>query len=138
MKQFLAWMGALIVVMSGLARADGTARDTGADATHGEHERDAGIACQLSPGGYSNRLTEIEELFASNEETRELEDGYAFRFPGDAETAGKLLALINAERQCCRFFKFELSFEPQEGPVWLRVRGSEDAKALLRTLMQSD
>ena len=50
--------------------------------------------------------------------------------------AGRLLDLINSERQCCQFFRFELSFEPQQGPVWFRVRGSEQVKAFLEAMMQ--
>ncbi len=95
------------------------------------------IACQLSPGGFTLRKGEIEDLFAGHLETRELEDGYAFRFPGDGEWAGRLVDFISSERQCCEFFKFELVFEPHQGPIWLRVRGSQEVKAFLEALMSA-
>ena len=58
----------------------------------------------------------------------ELEDGYVFEFPGSAEWAEKLVDFVNFERVCCPFFAFDLAFEPDEGPIQLRVRGSEGVK----------
>ncbi len=46
--------------------------------------------------------------------------------------------LIHAERQCCSFLTFELLFEPDHGPIWLRVRGSEEVKSFLRGLMSQE
>ena len=94
------------------------------------------IACALAPDDHSQRSAEIEALFAGKTEVRELPDGYAFRFPGEGDWAGRLLRLIEAERQCCPFFEFELSFEPDQGPVWFHVRGSDEAKAFLATLVR--
>ena len=119
MIRFLAWMVVVSMPLAGLALAD--------EPLHG---------CTLFPGPYSDRMSEIEKLLAGNAETRELEDGYEFRFPGDSEWASKLLKLINAERQCCQFLKFELSFEPEQGPIWLRVRGSARVKAFLESMME--
>ena len=65
-----------------------------------------------------------------------MDDGYAFRFPDDGDRAHRLLDLIQAERQCCRFFTFELAFEPDGGPIWLRVRGSREIKTFLETMMR--
>jgi hypothetical protein len=74
-------------------------------------------------------------LMEGRQETRELPDGYAVRFPGDDAWAARLLAFITAERACCRFFTFELSFEPGPGPLWLRLRGPEGAKAIAASLL---
>jgi hypothetical protein len=32
---------------------------------------------------------------------------------------------------CCPFFTFELTFEPDSGPIWLRVRGQEGVKEFI-------
>jgi hypothetical protein len=93
------------------------------------------VARLLSPHALEDRLAEIEQLLAGSDETRELDDGYEFRFPGDEVWAGRLLDLIQAERQCCQFLRFELSFEPQRGPIRFRVRGSEEIKAFLGAMM---
>jgi hypothetical protein len=58
----------------------------------------------------------------------ELEDGYAFVFPGNTEWAARLVELVNAERTCCPFFAFELVFEPDLELVLLKIRGPEGVK----------
>jgi len=57
-------------------------------------------------------------------ETRELIDGYAFRF-----TAGdypEVAAYVANERLCCPFLAFEIDVGAERGPVWLRITGAED------------
>lgn len=80
-------------------------------------------------------MKEIQDLFVGNQDTRELEDGYEFSFPGEGDWGTRLLALIESERQCCPFFKFELSFEPNRESIKFRVRGSKEVKSVLETLM---
>lgn len=96
----------------------------------------APLACALSPDAYSSRMTEIETLFGQSTETRELADGYAFRFPGDGDHATLLMDFIKQERHCCSFFRFELVFEPEHGPIWLHLRGSDEIKAFLAGVLQ--
>ena len=62
-------------------------------------------------------------------ETRELPDGYAFRFP--AERFSEVVAFIGNERLCCPFFTFQLEITPAGGPIWLRITGPEGVKAIL-------
>lgn len=95
-------------------------------------------SCSLSATEYSDRMTEIELIFTRQQEVQELEDGYEFQFPGDdAELASRLTTFIVAERQCCSFFRFELIFASEHGPIWLSVRGSGDAKALVASLLET-
>jgi hypothetical protein len=42
-----------------------------------------------------------------------------------------MLAFIAVEKECCPFFTFELALEPNDGPVWLRLRGSAEIKAFV-------
>jgi hypothetical protein len=85
----------------------------------GREQRGAAIAADIA-GGYDT--------------VRELPDGYALRF-SDPAAPEKLFAFINAERRYCPFFTFELAFEPDNGPVWLRLRGAEGVKAFVRDSM---
>jgi hypothetical protein len=90
------------------------------------------IACTLSDPERARRTAELEtETFAAVLEIRELPNGYAFRFPADAEWLSRLAAFVAEERHCCPFFTFELVFEPAEGPIWLRLRGREGVKAFI-------
>ena len=93
------------------------------------------IACQLSPGDSATRGAEIDRLFAESTESKELEDGYAFQFPGDGEWSKRLVAFVEGERQCCQFLTFELAFEPNRGPIWLRVRGSTEIKGFIGAMI---
>lgn len=70
------------------------------------------------------------KVFEGYTAVRELEDGYALRYPG-FEWAEDLLAFVAGERQCCPFFMFEIAVHPDDGPVWLRLRGSERVKSFL-------
>jgi hypothetical protein len=91
------------------------------------------IACMLSEAEQAIREEELaKEIFSNCQEVAELVDGYAFRFPGDREWATKLLEFIAFERKCCQFFTFELAFEPQEGPIWLRLTGPEGVKSFVQ------
>ena len=67
----------------------------------------------------------------------ELEDGYEFRFPGSEEWATRLTEFIVFERECCPFLAFELVFEPEGGPIRLRVRGPEGVKEIVAGIVAS-
>src|SRR5690348_6481687 len=99
------------------------------ESTHNTQETP--IACNLSGAELATRGDEVKNLFEETEQVMELEDGYAFRFPCSDEYATRLLEFTLAERRCCPFFTFELAFEPNEGQVWLRLRGSADIKAFV-------
>jgi hypothetical protein len=90
------------------------------------------IACDLSEGSRRLRREELSrELFGGCEDVRELEDGYEFVFPGGAEWISELARFVAAERECCRFFAFELLFEPNQGPISLKMRGPAETKQFL-------
>lgn len=92
------------------------------------------IACTLSPSELSQRALSVRATLAAAEERTELAGGYAFRYPGTREWIAQLSAMIAAERECCRFFRFSLTFEPDLGPVWLHVDGAEGVKDFVRDL----
>lgn len=91
------------------------------------------IACVLPEelrGPHREKLS--RELFDGYELVRELEDGYEFVFRGESERTAAIARLVATERECCRFFTFELLFAPDLGPITLRLRGPEGTKAFLR------
>lgn len=98
----------------------------------GEVERERSgppIACSLTGPEGAERRRKLAETFSGRvRRVDELEDGYAFEFPGSAGWAEKLVEFVNLERICCPFFAFELVFEPGGGPIRLRVRGPEGTK----------
>jgi hypothetical protein len=62
-------------------------------------------------------------------ETRELADGFAFRF--DGEQYPLLAAFITDERKCCPFLSFRLEVAPEQGPIWLQLTAPSDVKPFL-------
>jgi len=98
---------------------------------------EASVGCSLCGSQLSDRMQVVADVFAGSEEYRELSDGYEFRFPGTTEWAMRLTEFIASERNCCTFFKFELVFEPSQGPVWLRLRGGENVKEFIRTRLNA-
>ncbi len=101
--------------------------------THTQREEETiPLACLLTGEDLAARDEAVRPLIASYQKLHELEDGYAFQFPGESEWIQKIISFIDEERKCCPFFTFELQFEPNMGPIWLRLRGSEEIKALLR------
>lgn len=90
------------------------------------------LACNLLGPELAARKEAItRELFAHADRQAELEDGFAYRFPAAEPWATKALEFVNAEKQCCPFLTFEFVFEPHDGPLWLRLRGSAAIKQFL-------
>lgn len=90
------------------------------------------LACLLTGKDRAARGEVVQPLLASHQQMQELEDGYAFQFPGESEWIQRVVTFVAEERACCPFFTFELHYEPNLGPIWLRLRGSAEIKALLR------
>lgn len=92
------------------------------------------FACDLtalSEGRRSAHQALALRLFGTLvQETRELPDGFAYRF--DGEHYALVADFIAGERLCCPFFAFTLDVTPQHGPVWLRLTAAGDVKPFLQ------
>ena len=93
---------------------------------------DLPVACSLSAAELRERGEENLALFSQARRIRELADGYAFAFAGADAEAEQLLRFVLAERACCPFWSFELTFASPHQEVWVSVRGNEEAKAVVR------
>ena len=92
-------------------------------------------ACSLSFDELGQRADLFSGLTREADSVEELDDGLALTFPSSDEVATRLLDLVLAERRCCPFFRFELVFEPEQGPVRLHLKGPAGTKALVRLLL---
>jgi hypothetical protein len=84
------------------------------------HERDASLLARFKSGVIA---------------AEELADGYSFCLAGDGKWLAIVAELIIAERECCRFLKFELLADPQMGPLTVRITGPDGTKAFLKTAL---
>ena len=97
---------------------------------------DMSIACCLTSAELREREATLLAQFRSAViGTEELQDGYAFRVPGDGKWIGLIAELIVAERECCPFLTFEVAALPNMGPVIVRVIGPAGTKEFLRTVL---
>jgi hypothetical protein len=94
------------------------------------------VACLLSDQELRKReaalLSEFKSFVISAEE---LENGYAFRLPGDRKSLAVVNELILAERECCPFLTFEFRAEPQMGPLVLRMSGPPGTREFLKSVL---
>jgi hypothetical protein len=89
------------------------------------------IACELiaiNEDELKHHKMNSEELFTSIEQWQELSDGYSFRIPTETKMIERAASFMSRERLCCPFFHFALEVTPGNGPVWLKLTGSEDVK----------
>lgn len=94
------------------------------------------IVCRLSDPEFRRREATLLAQFKSIViATEELADGYVFRFFGDKREMFLVCELILAERECCPFLKFELTAQPNMGPMSVRVTGPAGTKDFLKTTL---
>ncbi|MBC7892972.1 MAG: hypothetical protein H7Y12_12215 [Sphingobacteriaceae bacterium] len=66
--------------------------------------------------------------------TNELTDGYELVFESKDGLAGQLAEFVQFERECCPWLALSLTFEPQNGPVRLRLGNSPETKDVVKTM----
>jgi hypothetical protein len=96
------------------------------------------IACNwnaIPPENRDKHMIVGKHVFASVQEVKDLPDGYAFRLLPDSTMLINLAEYISNDRLCCRFVRFSVDVEPDEGPFWLRLTGGEGVKAYIQTTM---
>ena len=74
-----------------------------------------------------------KELHNAVKDIRELDNGYAFQFSGEAKTISMVAEWISLERLCCPFFTFQLEVASESRPMWLRMTGRDGVKEFMRT-----
>ena len=72
------------------------------------------------------------KLATARTETKELSDGYAFRLKSEVVALSEVAEWISWERKCCPFFAFEITLERDNGPLWLKLRGTDGVKVFIR------
>lgn len=99
---------------------------------------DLPIACALTPETVATRKAALLPGLAHRAELREeTTDGYRLRFAASTDTLQAILTTVDAERQCCRFLRFDLALEPDNGPMWLTMSGPSGTRAFLSALLDA-
>jgi len=58
-------------------------------------------------------------------------DGYRLEFEATDELLHAIASVIAAERHCCRFLRFQVTVEPDDGPIRLDITGPAGTTQLL-------
>ena len=62
-------------------------------------------------------------ILAEAESVQRLQDGYCWQFRHARDLLARLGEIIDGERQCCRFLKFAIEADQDDGRVTMTVAG---------------
>ena len=94
------------------------------------------IACTLNPATLKTRREGLlRSLVRQAEHREERTDGYRLRFAPSKETLTLIAGVISAERLCCRFLRFTLTVDPDEGPLYLNLTGPAGTREFVAALL---
>ena len=96
------------------------------------------VVCTLGPAALKARREGLlADLVRRADAHEELPDGHRLRFAASGDTLGLIVRAIDAERRCCRFLRFRVTVEPDEGPILLELTGPEGTRDFLSALTAS-
>ena len=99
---------------------------------------DSPIVCTLGPAALAARRENLlAELRRRAEHHQELENGLRLWFPAEEGILALIARAVDLERQCCRFLRFEITVEPEAGPIRLDLIGPPGTMEFLSTLLDS-
>jgi hypothetical protein len=85
---------------------------------------DLPVVCSLTPEALrARRLGLLSELLELAEDRETATEGMRLRFPPAAVTLSAIARAVEAERNCCRFLRFSITVEPDNGPIVLELTG---------------
>ena len=93
------------------------------------------IACSLDANQLRTRDDLLPGLLRVAKSVEDLETGYRLQFDASHDTLYSITHVIDAERQCCRFLRFELTVEAGGGPISLTVTGPAGTREFLADLL---
>jgi hypothetical protein len=95
------------------------------------------IVCTLSPEALQARREGLlADLLRRAEGQEELPDGLRIRFTPAPDTLAAIARVIDAERHCCRFLRFDITVEPDGGPIVLQLSGPPGTREFVAALVE--
>jgi hypothetical protein len=100
--------------------------------------RDLPIVCRLQPAELNARANQLlPGVVAAAKVRYAIENGFRFEFQPDSEVLASIVRMIDAERQCCQFLRFQLTIEAAGGPVVLDVTGPPGSREFHDAMIES-
>jgi hypothetical protein len=98
---------------------------------------DLPVACTLGPAALSARRQGLfSELLRRAATHEELPDGHRLSFVPAEDTLALILKTVEAERQCCRFLRFQITVESDGGPVSVELTGPAGTREFVAALLE--
>jgi hypothetical protein len=92
------------------------------------------VACSLETPALARRQTELRAgLLSEAESVERLADGYRWQFAHAPDLFQRLGSIVDDERQCCRFLRFQVTGDMDRGTVTLDVTGPAGTADFLET-----
>lgn len=99
---------------------------------------DLPIVCTLTPDALrARRGGLLAELLRRSTGRELLPEGLRFRFASSAHSLASIARVVEAERHCCRFLRFTITVEPDEGPLPLDLTGLQGTREFVAALIET-
>ena len=96
------------------------------------------VACTLDPAALKARREGLlSDLLRRADEHEDTPAGYRLRFAAAEDILALLARAVEAERHCCRFLRFQITVEPDGGPIWLELTGPPGTREFVSALLES-
>lgn len=94
------------------------------------------IVCTLGPAAVKARREDLlGGLVRRAEERLDVPNGYRVRFRPADDVLATIATIVEVERQCCRFLTFQVTVEPDGGPIWLEFTGPQGTREFLAGML---
>ena len=98
---------------------------------------DLPIVCTLTPSALRARRDGLlADLLRQAVDREQSPHGYRLRFAPTGETLSTIARALDAERQCCRFLRFEIAVEPDGGAIFLELSGPRGTREFVQALLE--
>ena len=95
------------------------------------------IACTLTPEAlHARREGLLMELVRRAVRREDLANGLRLEFAPSGDTIASIARVVEAERHCCRFLRFGMTVEPDDGPVFLELTGPPGTRDFVSALIE--
>jgi len=95
------------------------------------------VACSLDPAALKRAVPKVScpTYCDGPMSTRRCRTAIGFASPPPMTLSGSSRARLDSERRCCRFLRFRVTVEPDEGPMLLELTGPEGTRDFLTALI---
>ena len=98
---------------------------------------DQPIICSLTPAALEARKRRLLSELLDRSAGRELlADGLRLRFAPSSTTLSSIVQAVDAERHCCRFLRFTITVEPNDGAMILELTGPPGSREFVAALLE--